>query len=77
MVAFDILEARWWSVLVLLITLPPSNNIGDVDKIATANALAAVAANSSLSNMVDITQTLNAPVTINGDDDKYNFNNWD
>ena len=52
-----------------IITLPPTNNIGDVDKIATANALDAVAANSSLSNMVDITQTLNAPVTINGDDD--------
>jgi flagellin len=51
------------------VTLPPSNNIGDVDKIATSNALAGVANNSALSNLVDVTATLNAPVTVTGSAD--------
>ena len=51
------------------ITLPPSNNIGDVDKIATSNALAGVANNTALSNLVDVTATLNAPVTVSGSAD--------
>ena len=46
------------------VTLPPSNNIGDVDKIATTNALGGVANNASLGNLVDVTATLNAPVTV-------------
>ena len=51
------------------VTLPPSNNIGDVDKIATSNALAGVANNAALSNLVDVTATLNAPVTVSGSAD--------
>ena len=51
------------------VALLAPNNIGDVDKIATSNALAGVANNAALSNLVDVTATLNAPVTVTGSAD--------
>ncbi len=51
------------------VALLAPNNIGDVDKIATSNTLNAVANNAALSNLVDVTATLNAPVTVTGDAD--------
>ena len=51
------------------VALIAPNNIGDVDKIATSNALAGVANNAALSNLVDVTATLNAPVTVTGNAD--------
>ena len=51
------------------VALLAPNNIGDVDKIATSNTLNAVANNAALSNLVDVTATLNAPVTVTGSAD--------
>ena len=51
------------------VALIAPNNIGDVDKIATSNTLNAVANNAALSNLVDVTATLNAPVTVTANAD--------